>query len=70
MTYNSKKGVLEFTQYVERVYVGSLIKKPLFNTIDLSLYDRCLRGEPLTTNNCEGWHRGLNFNVQETKPKL
>ena len=68
--FASETSLNQFFEYFERMYVGGLTHEPIFKTEDVSLYERCLQCEPLTTNASEGWHKGLNWNINEVHPKF
>jgi hypothetical protein len=43
-------NTIDFLNYLERMYVGSDIKYPVFKPVNWSVHERVLRGEPITTN--------------------
>ncbi|KAG0442780.1 hypothetical protein DMUE_0003 [Dictyocoela muelleri] len=45
-------------------------RKTVFNSTFWSSHKRILSSSPLTTNEIEGWHRSLNFNVGISHPNI
>jgi hypothetical protein len=69
-THETNAGCERFLQYIEGVYIGDGVKLSIFKLEDISLFDRVISLQPLTTNCSEGWHRALNYDLNESHPNF
>lgn len=63
---------LSFFEYIEKIYIGrkNELKKPIFAIKNWCCHERFIRYQPLTSNICEGWHRGLNDSFSSPHPEI
>jgi len=67
-------NVKAYYYFAKRCFVGGSRNgeeiKPLYNAIEVSVYEQLVNGRGATTNPVEAWHAGVKLNNLPSKPRM